>query len=61
MFDEKGERYLDCINNVAHGKQFNLEDYLYSFISDRDQNTLLHRASLNLLVWFNNCLLASNS
>lgn len=20
MFDEKGERYLDCINNVAHGK-----------------------------------------
>lgn len=19
MFDEKGERYLDCINNVAHG------------------------------------------
>jgi len=24
MFDEKGEKYLDCINNVAHGKQFNL-------------------------------------
>lgn len=22
MFDEKGEKYLDCINNVAHGKQF---------------------------------------
>lgn len=20
MFDEKGEQYLDCINNVAHGK-----------------------------------------
>ena len=20
MFDEKGGRYLDCINNVAHGK-----------------------------------------
>lgn len=20
MYDEKGERYLDCINNVAHGK-----------------------------------------
>lgn len=20
MFDERGERYLDCINNVAHGK-----------------------------------------
>lgn len=24
MFDEKGEKYLDCINNVAHGKQFDL-------------------------------------
>lgn len=22
MFDETGEKYLDCINNVAHGKQF---------------------------------------
>lgn len=21
MFDEKGEKYLDCINNVAHGKE----------------------------------------
>lgn len=20
MYDEKGQRYLDCINNVAHGK-----------------------------------------
>ena len=20
MYDENGERYLDCINNVAHGK-----------------------------------------
>jgi len=20
MFDEEGNRYLDCINNVAHGK-----------------------------------------
>lgn len=20
MFNEKGQRYLDCINNVAHGK-----------------------------------------
>lgn len=22
MYDETGERYLDCINNVAHGKTF---------------------------------------
>lgn len=22
MFDEEGVRYLDCINNVAHGKLF---------------------------------------
>lgn len=20
MYDEKGQQYLDCINNVAHGK-----------------------------------------
>lgn len=20
MYDEKGERYLDCINNVSHGR-----------------------------------------
>ena len=20
MYDEKGNKYLDCINNVAHGK-----------------------------------------
>ncbi|XP_037955817.1 alanine--glyoxylate aminotransferase 2-like [Teleopsis dalmanni] len=24
MFDEEGTRYLDCINNVAHGKSFQL-------------------------------------
>lgn len=24
MYDEQGERYLDCINNVAHGKNFYL-------------------------------------
>jgi len=22
MYDEKGNRYLDCINNVAHGMYF---------------------------------------
>lgn len=26
MYDEKGGKYLDCINNVAHGKQ----NYLFA-------------------------------
>ena len=29
MFDEKGTRYLDCINNVAHGKSIKI---LFFFI-----------------------------
>ena len=32
MFDEKGDRYLDCINNVAHGNVLSrlcLEGSLY--------------------------------
>lgn len=28
MFDEKGGRYLDCINNVAHGKY--IDKYIFT-------------------------------
>lgn len=66
MFDEKGEKYLDCINNVAHGKQFDLWDCFHSLISNRDQDTFLpsddvHSASLDILLWFSSWLLASNN
>lgn len=30
MFDEEGNRYLDCINNVAHGMCSNLSEYFFS-------------------------------
>lgn len=36
MFDETGEKYLDCINNVAHGKQF-----ILCFMSNRNPNALV--------------------
>lgn len=66
MFDEKGEKYLDCINNVAHGEQFNLYSCFCSFIAKRHQNIPLpsddvHCAPLNFLLWFNNWLLVSNN
>lgn len=32
MFDEEGTRYLDCINNVAHGKYDNNANYSTSFL-----------------------------
>lgn len=31
MFDEEGTRYLDCINNVAHGKCIDCE--LFNFLN----------------------------
>lgn len=34
MFNEKGEKYLDCINNVTHGKYesfFALENIIYNY------------------------------
>lgn len=66
MFDEKGEKYLDCINNVAHGKQFDLWDCFHSLISSRGQDTFLpsddvHSASLNVLLWFSNWLLINKN
>jgi len=45
MFDEENNRYLDCINNVAHGNIFLIVCNVYFF-----------SCSQNILVVFTHCL-----
>lgn len=51
MYDEKGSRYLDCINNVAHGEFIvNVKRYPYTHILSTTR--IAKRLSLNVLFFF---------
>uniref|UniRef100_A0A3P8QXX2 Ethanolamine-phosphate phospho-lyase n=1 Tax=Astatotilapia calliptera TaxID=8154 RepID=A0A3P8QXX2_ASTCA len=39
MYDEKGQHYLDCINNVAHGKHTCTSVYTQSTLKESSQNS----------------------
>lgn len=41
MYDEKNNRYLDCINNVAHGK------YIFTICGKTDKSYEARRDSAN--------------
>ena len=32
MYDEKDNRYLDCVNNVTHGRCFLILSYFINFL-----------------------------
>lgn len=53
MYDEKGQRYLDCINNVAHGKHKNIK---HTFKCKKKKNLLLEILKGSL----GNCAISGN-
>ncbi len=37
LFDENGQRYLDCISNVHHGKTFNIQRRVHIYYIHKTQ------------------------
>lgn len=48
MYDEKGRQYLDCINNVAHGKFKSCYLILYFLKQNKEQSVLFTTVPLCL-------------